>query len=94
MDERKVKCTWCESVFPEGELIDAEDGWQEVCPYCHEIGCIMDLPENSEELVRCQWCDEELPKDEALKEKGIGWLCERCARAILSRGEELTFAKG
>lgn len=39
----------------------------------------------------CIWCEEEFPVEELRKELNLGYLCSRCAAAIWSRGEKLTF---
>lgn len=44
-----------------------------------------------EATVECVWCNHTLPKSECRKEVDMGWLCDRCERAINSRGETLTF---
>lgn len=41
--------------------------------------------------VECVWCHEVYPKDDCKKEKNMGYLCDKCQRAIKSRGEDLEF---
>ena len=43
--------------------------------------------------VRCTWCDEIYTQDQCVFEADMGWLCDRCYEAILSRGEKLTIIK-
>lgn len=43
--------------------------------------------------VRCTWCERPTLEDNAMKERHLGWLCSRCAAAIMSRGEKLKFYK-
>jgi formylmethanofuran dehydrogenase subunit E len=43
-----------------------------------------------DEYVRCTWCGEIFTKDSCVFEANLGWLCDRCYQAILSRGEKLT----
>lgn len=43
--------------------------------------------------VRCTWCDEIFTEDQCVFEADMGWLCDRCYEAILSRGEKLTIIK-
>lgn len=43
-----------------------------------------------EEMEICAWCGEEYSKDELVKEKDLGYLCNTCVQAIKSRGEHLT----
>lgn len=40
--------------------------------------------------VRCTWCDEIFTEDQCSFEANLGWLCDRCYSAILSRGERLS----
>lgn len=50
--------------------------------------------EENEDTVECKWCDELFDKGECRYEVDMGWLCDRCQAAILSRGEPLTFRDG
>lgn len=45
---------------------------------------------NTEDVIKCNWCNEEYPESELVKEKDLGYLCNTCVNAILSRGEHLT----
>ena len=47
--------------------------------------------EENEDEVECTWCNELFGKDQCRKEVDLGWLCDRCQAAIMSRGEPLTF---
>ena len=47
--------------------------------------------EENEDTVECTWCEELFDKSECRKEVDLGWLCDRCQAAIMSRGERLTF---
>lgn len=40
---QKVRCNWCEKIFPESEILYNEATGKESCPYCHESGFLMDL---------------------------------------------------
>lgn len=44
--------------------------------------------EEEEELGACDWCEEDYPVDE-LQKTDVGMLCDRCIRAVKSRGEEI-----
>jgi hypothetical protein len=46
-----------------------------------------------DEYVRCTWCGEIFTVDSCVFEANMGWLCDRCYQAILSRGEKLTIIK-
>jgi hypothetical protein len=46
-----------------------------------------------DEYVRCNWCGEIFTKDSCEFEANLGWLCDRCCEAIISRGEKLTIIK-
>jgi molecular chaperone GrpE (heat shock protein) len=46
-----------------------------------------------DEYVRCNWCGEVFTVDQCIFEANMGWLCDRCYQAILSRGEKLTIIK-
>lgn len=50
--------------------------------------------EENEDTVECKWCNELFDKSECRYEVDLGWLCDRCQAAILSRGEQLTFREG
>ena len=45
--------------------------------------------ESYDRYVRCTWCDEIYTEDQCVFEANMGWLCDRCYEAILSRGEKL-----
>lgn len=44
-----------------------------------------------EEVIPCKLCGDTNPTYEMVKEKDLGWICDRCARSLESRGEELDF---
>jgi hypothetical protein len=46
-----------------------------------------------DEYVRCNWCNQIFTKDSCVFEADLGWLCDRCYEAIISRGESLTIIK-
>jgi hypothetical protein len=46
-----------------------------------------------DEYVRCTWCGEIFTVDSCIFEANMGWLCDRCYQAILSRDEKLTIIK-
>ena len=50
--------------------------------------------EENEDTVECKWCEELFDKSECRYEVDLGWLCDRCQQAIMSRGESLTFREG
>ena len=44
MDENLlVRCNQCNHIFPETEIIFNEETQEEHCPYCDEVGYLMDL---------------------------------------------------
>ena len=47
--------------------------------------------EENEDTVECSWCKDLFDKSECRYEVNLGWLCDRCQAAIMSRGEPLTF---
>lgn len=47
--------------------------------------------EENEDTVECRWCNELFSKDQCRYEVDLGWLCDRCQAAIMSRGEQLAF---
>ena len=50
--------------------------------------------DNFDDVKKCAWCDEEYEVCEMKKELYLGYLCDRCIRAIESRGEKLIFEEG
>jgi len=42
----KVRCNDCMSVFDENYIVVHENGYDEICPCCGQIGCLMDVSEN------------------------------------------------
>ena len=40
-----------------------------------------------DEYVRCSWCSEPFAKGEGKYELNMGWLCDNCIDALISRGE-------
>lgn len=52
---------------------------------------LVEAMEENEDEVECTWCNELFDKSECRKEVSLGWLCDRCQAAIMSRGEPLTF---
>ena len=46
-----------------------------------------------DEQVECQWCHGMFERCDLRKETNMGYICDACARAIESRGEELTFVE-
>lgn len=49
--------------------------------------------ENLEETATCAWCEEEFPISDLFKEKDFGYLCDKCKRALKSRGEKIVKAE-
>lgn len=58
------------------------------------IGQLVEMMEENEDEVECKWCNELFSKDQCRFEVDLGWLCNRCQAAIMSRGEPLTFREG
>jgi len=54
--EAVIKCSWCEAVSKESDLVTNEDG-EEFCPACGRSGCLMDKgvarPTASRDLCPC-----------------------------------------
>ena len=46
---------------------------------------LVEMMEENEDMVECKWCNELYPKGDCNKDKDLGWLCDRCQRAIASR---------
>ena len=42
-----------------------------------------------EDLMTCAWCHDDYDKSDLVKTDS-GYLCDRCVRAIESRGESIT----
>jgi hypothetical protein len=51
---------------------------------------LVEAMEENEEMVECTWCEDLFEKSECRYEVNLGWLCDRCQAAIMSRGEPLT----
>lgn len=47
----------------------------------------------AEEVAKCSWCEDEFPISDLMKEKDFGYLCDKCRRALKSRGEKLVKAE-
>lgn len=52
---------------------------------------LVEAMEENEDMVECTWCEDLFEKSECRYEVNLGWLCDRCQAAIMSRGEPLTF---
>lgn len=44
----RVRCVWCENEFSEDKVLFNEETETEYCPFCGEIGCLMDLDDENE----------------------------------------------
>lgn len=60
-------------------------------PDSMSIKDLVEEMEENEDTVECTWCEELFDKSECRKEVNLGWLCDRCQAAIMSRGEPLSF---
>jgi ribosomal protein L37E len=58
------------------------------------VDALVEEMEENEDAVECKWCNELFDKSEVRYEVDMGYLCDRCAEAIKSRGETLTFREG
>ena len=47
------------------------------------------INEEGDEIGTCAWCEQEYDVSDLKKDKDLGYICDHCARAITSRGEEL-----
>ena len=47
--------------------------------------------DDTERYETCVWCNEKLPLSDLRKEKQLGYICNRCAKAIASREGKLDF---
>lgn len=52
---------------------------------------IVEEMEENEDQVECKWCEDLFDKSDCLYETSLGWLCNQCQEALISRGEQLTF---
>ena len=58
---------------------------------CHDVAVLNDRLvelENNNSTAICKWCKEEYDMSD-LKQTTYGLLCDKCIRAIKSRGEEI-----
>ena len=69
----------------------APDNFRKPIPEGMTIEQLVEEMEENEDTVECTWCEELFDKSECRYEVDLGWLCDRCQAAIMSRGETLTF---
>lgn len=46
-----IRCNQCMKLLSE-ESVKVDDKGNESCPYCHSIGCLMDIPESEPDRYR------------------------------------------
>jgi hypothetical protein len=78
---------------------DHAEDFEESCerkpiPEGMTIEQLVEEMEENEDTVECTWCEDLFDKSECRYEVNLGWLCDRCQSAIMSRGETLTFREG
>ena len=82
------------SVDFEPEISEVSDDCRKPIPEGMTIKELVEEMEENEDTVECTWCEELFDKSECRYEINLGWLCDRCQAAIMSRGETLTFREG
>jgi hypothetical protein len=73
---------------------EVPDNFRKPIPEGMTIEELVEEMEENEDTVECTWCNDLFDKSECRKEVNLGWLCDRCQAAIMSRGESLTFKEG
>lgn len=73
---------------------DVPDNFRKPIPEGMTIEELVEEMEENEDEVECTWCEDLFDKSECRYEVNLGWLCDRCQSAIMSRGESLTFREG
>jgi hypothetical protein len=88
-----LKCTDCDAEFDalDNSLDDVPDSIRKPIPVDMTIHDLVEAMEENEDDVECTWCEDLFDKSECRYEVNLGWLCDRCQAAIMSRGEQLTF---
>jgi hypothetical protein len=71
--------------------IQLDESTRKPVPAGMTIKQLVEEMEENEDTVECTWCEELFDKSECRYEVDMGWLCDRCQAAIMSRGEPLTF---
>lgn len=76
----------------DAEVLDTiPDNFRKPIPDGMTIKDLVEEMEENEDTVECTWCEDLFDKSECRYEINLGWLCNRCQAAIMSRGETLTF---
>lgn len=76
----------------DAEVLDTiPDNFRKPIPDGMTIKDLVEEMEENEDTVECTWCEDLFEKSECRYEVDLGWLCDRCQAAIMSRGEPLTF---
>ena len=44
--------------------------------------------DSGEKWIHCEWCKDVVPISDCKKELNLGWICDRCQKALYSRGEK------
>lgn len=44
--------------------------------------------DSGEKWIHCEWCKDVVPVSDCKKELNLGWICDRCQKALYSRGEK------
>lgn len=73
------------------DLTNDTDNLRKPIPAGMTVKDLVEELEENEDTVECKWCEELFDKSECRYEVDLGWLCDRCQAAIMSRGEPLTF---
>ena len=83
----------CDSEFDalDNSLEAIPDNFRKPIPEGMTIEQLVEEMEENEDDVECTWCEDIFDKSECRYEVNLGWLCDRCQAAIMSRGEPLTF---
>ena len=84
-------CADLEFTSLDNSLDSVPDNFRKPVPADMTIEDLVEAMEENEDEVECTWCNELYGKDQCRKEVNLGWLCDRCQAAIMSRGEPLTF---
>ena len=78
----------------DNSLDSVPDNFRKPVPAGMTVEDLVEELEENEDTVECKWCEELFDKSECRYEVDLGWLCDRCQAAIMSRGEPLTFREG
>lgn len=78
----KVKCNYCDALYEEEEIVINEDG-DEICPYCHTQGCLMDMPETEAEYEEINLIMPPYGYKPAYNDVGeLQAYCQKCGRRV------------